>query len=56
MKGLFITATMRLLTCFALVLIIAASPLSAETYKKKVDHKGRAPKQATKVNGVFDGR
>jgi rhodanese-related sulfurtransferase len=42
---------LRTLAGAALVLLIAASPLLAETYKKKVDHKGRdvTPKEAYKL-------
>lgn len=47
MKRLFISG-MRVLAGAVLVLMITASPLIAETYKKKVDHKGRdvTPKEA----------
>jgi len=50
MKSLFYTGA-HMLTGIAIVLLIAASPLLAETYKKKVDHKGRdvTPKEAYKL-------
>ena len=50
MKRLFFTG-MRMLAGAVLILMITASPLLAETYKKKVGHKGRdvTPKEAYRL-------